>query len=585
MKHYIFLLIRVPLLYNEQGGFFMFLINSVQEMVDTGAQQLLTWVTQLLPKVFLFLILLNAVTSLIGRSRVERLAAKCGSNSLLRYLVLPFLSAVVLGNPMAISMGRYLPERYKPAYFASASYHCHTNSGIFQHINPAELFLWLGIANGVLARGQNLFPLALRYLLAGLVANFVSGYATELITRRVEKKQGIRLDRKVDLWTEREEASLAGAGSLEKAVDPAGSEIVDSAKEEEPIASSVLEEGSDPLDNRKGYHTITITRGDGGYGGPLTITPTEERHIVLYMTGGGLEPEPLAKIVSLSGMEPVNGNQETCPDEEVALAIIDCGGTLRCGIYPGKGIPTVNILATGKSGPLAKYMTEDMYVSAVTSECVSAVVENVANAVEEDVTDEVQAAEVDATKSSVTSGKSLKTSLSNFLEPVLTISKVISLFQQSAREAVKTCLEMILPFMGFAALFIGICKGSGLTQFLAGLIQPMGGSLPGLLGLGVICSIPGLSAILGAGAVAAQMFSTVIGELIAAGSITPAMALPALFAINCQCACDFIPVGLGMTEAKPETTQVGIASITISRLVTGWIRILIAVVFSIGLYK
>ena len=601
IKHYIFLLIGAPLLYNEQGGFFMFLINSVQEMVDTGAQQLLTWVTQLLPKVFLFLILLNAVTSLIGRSRVERLAAKCGSNSLLRYLVLPFLSAVVLGNPMAISMGRYLPERYKPAYFASASYHCHTNNGIFQHINPAELFLWLGIANGVLARGQNLFPLALRYLLAGLAANFVSGYATELITRRVEKKQGVRLDRKVDLWIEREgEASPAGAGSLEKAAESTGPEVVDFAESKESIASSVSEEGSDPADSRTGYHTITITRGDGGYGGPLTIAPTEERHIVLYMTGGGLEPEPLAKIVALSGMEPVNGNQETCPDEEVALAIIDCGGTLRCGIYPGKGIPTVNILATGKSGPLAKYMTEDMYVSAVTSECVSAVVEDAveADAAETDAVKEAaneaqiteaaaaaSATEVDAAKSSATLGKSFRTPLNSFLEPVLTISKVISLFQQSAREAVKTCLEMILPFMGFAALFIGICKGSGLTQFLAGLIQPMGGSLPGLLGLGIICSIPGLSAILGAGAVAAQMFSTVIGELIAAGSIPPVMALPALFAINCQCACDFIPVGLGMTEAKPETTQVGIAAITISRFATGWIRILIAVVFSIGLYR
>ena len=562
----------------------MFLIDIVQGILDTGVQQLILWVTGFLPKIFLFLILLNAVTSMIGRSRVERLAAKCGSNALLRYMVLPFLSAVVLGNPMAISMGRYLPERYKPAYFASASYHCHTNSGIFQHINPAELFLWLGIANGVLARGQDLFPLALRYLLAGLAANFVSGYATELITRRVEKKQGIRLDRKVDLWTEREAAETAVAAEEATAESSVAAEASESVEVSEEAVNS------DQSGSWTGYHTITIVRGDGGYGGPLTITPTEERHIVLFMTGGGLEPEPLARIVELSGMEPVNGNQETCPDEEVALAIIDCGGTLRCGIYPGKGIPTVNIMATGKSGPLAKYMTEDMYVSAVTSDCVSAVAEDVvrADVVEEEdvsVPEEIQVAEASETKGSVAPEKSINTSLNKLLESVLTISKVISLFQQSAREAVKTCLEMILPFMGFAALFIGICKGSGLTQFLAGLIQPMGGSLPGLLGLGIICSIPGLSAILGAGAVAAQMFSTVIGELIAAGSIPASMALPALFAINCQCACDFIPVGLGMTEAKPETTQVGIAAITMSRFVTGWIRILIAVVFSIGLYR
>ena len=165
----------------------MFLTNLIQNIVSAGTDQLLTWMTQLLPQVFLFLIFM---------------AAKCGSNPALRYMVLPFLSAVVLGNPMAISMGRYLPERYKPAYFASASYHCHTNSGIFQHINPAELFLWLGIANGVLARGLDTFPLAIRYLLAGLIANFVSGFATELITKRIEKKQGIRLEREVELWTE-----------------------------------------------------------------------------------------------------------------------------------------------------------------------------------------------------------------------------------------------------------------------------------------------------------------------------------------------------------------------------------------------
>ena len=605
----------------------MVLINSIQGIIDAGAQQLISWVTGLLPTLFLFLILLNAATSLIGRARVERLAAKCGSNPFLRYMLLPFLSAVVLGNPMAISMGRYLPERYKPAYFASASYHCHTNSGLFQHINPAELFLWLGIANGVMARGCDLFPLAIRYMAAGLVANFVSGYATELITRKVEKRQGIRLDKKVDLWTEREEEEAAAAASG----DSAGGAAAGAAASGTVTGGALADDAAGGA--MTGYRTITITRGDGGYGGPVTVTPTEERHKVLYMTGGSNPPEPLARIIELSGMEAVNGNKETCPDEEVALAIIDCGGTLRCGIYPGKGIPTINILATGKSGPLAKYMTEDLYVSAVTSECVSAdaTAANAADVVEEDsaevamgeasvpeteytemiharetvqgempraretVQEEMsharetklseQGEEKAEVKESAPSESSYKTALSKLLEPVLTVSKVISLFQQAAREAVRTCLEMILPFMGFAALFIGICKGSGLTQFLAGLMKPMGGSLLGLMGLGIICSIPGLSAILGAGAVAAQMFSTVIGELIAAGSIPPVMALPALFAINCQCACDFIPVGLGMTEAKPETTQVGIAAVTISRFVTGWIRILIAVVFSIGLYR
>ena len=580
----------------------MILMNIIQNIVDAGTQQLIMWITELLPKLFLFLILLNAATSLIGRSRVERLAAKCGSNALLRYMLLPFLSAIVLGNPMAISMGRYLPERYKPAYFASVSYHCHTSSGIFQHINPAELFLWLGIANGVMARGCDLFPLALRYMAAGLIANFVSGYMTELITGKVEKRQGIRLDRKVDLWTEREEEEAAH--DIVPPEAEAHENVSPGAAAHENVSLGVETGGS-----MTGYHTITITRGDGGYGGPLTVTPTEERHKVLYMTGGSTPPEPLARIIALSGMTPVNGNQETCPDEEVALAIIDCGGTLRCGIYPGKGIPTVNILATGKSGPLAKYMTEDLYVSAVTSECVSVCESTCASAGSDRKSAAAADGGQDAAVTAFTENKkaantetvhkeekveaaaaassehSIKSSLSKLLEPVLVISKVISLFQQSAREAVKTCLEMILPFMGFAALFIGICKGSGLTQFLAGLMRPMGGSLLGLMALGIICSIPGLSAILGAGAVAAQMFSAVIGELIAGGSIPPVMALPALFAVNCQCACDFIPVGLGMTEAKPETTQVGIAAVTISRFATGWIRILIALVFSIGLYR
>ena len=640
----------------------MFFVNLFSNIIDAGTLQLVQWVTQLLPQIFLFLILLNAVTRLVGRSRVERLAVRCGSNSLLRYLVLPFLSAVILGNPMAISMGRYLPEEYKPAYFASASYHCHTNSGIFQHINPAELFLWLGIANGVLGRGLNLFPLAVRYLCAGLVANFISGYATEIITRRLEKKQHIRLEETLNLLRSQDRGNADQAGMPRQTAGQADMTMQTAAQADLPhqnagqadmtMQTAAQADMQQQASNQAGpalqdtdpadppYHSITITRGDGGYGGPVTVTPTKDRHIVLFMTGGGIEPEPLEKIIALSGMTAVNGNLETCPDEKVALAIIDCGGTLRCGIYPGKGIPTLNLLATGKSGPLAKYMTKDLYVSAVTSGQVSPAFQNAAAdssaadmppvnisgavipAAEMPAADmpgsaipaaDMPAADISGADMATahmtdtdvpaaeTSGISLSASdkdssvsrsgsrsrhlFRRILEPVSFISKVISIFHQSARDAVKTCLDMLLPFMGFAALFIGICRGSGLTVFLAEFMKPMGGSLPGIFLIGILCSIPGLSAILGAGAVAAQIFSTVTGDLILSGSIAPSLALPALFAINCQCACDFIPVGLGMMESKPETMQLGVTSVTLSRFATGWIRILVALVFSIGLYR
>ena len=361
--------------------------------------------------------------------------------------------------------------------------------------------------------------------------------------------------------------------------------------------------GTEDSAGHAGYRSIKIVSGDGGYGGPLTITPTPEKHTVIYLTGGGREPEPLAKILALSGMDAVNMSSESCPEEKVALAIIDCGGTLRCGIYPKKRIPTVNIMATGKSGPLAQYITEDIYVSAVTSAEVFPAEESSAGdnraAGDKDIAskeagpmaaenreagDKSTAAAEDFSAAAHNNSTHAASRFNLLLEPVVAVSRIISVFQQSAREAVRTCLEMILPFMGFAALFIGICRGSGITQFLAGLMKPMGGSVSGLLALGIICSIPGLSAVLGAGATAAQIFAAVIGDLIATGSIAPYLALPALFAINCQCACDFIPVGLGMTEAKPGTTQVGIAAVTISRFMTSWIRILIAIVFSVGLY-
>ena len=113
------------------------------------------------------------------------------------------------------------------------------------------------------------------------------------------------------------------------------------------------------------YRAVKIEKGAGGFGGPLTVKPDEKKHVVMYITGGGAEPDIVEKIVELTGCDAVNGFKTTVPDDELFLVIVDCGGTLRCGIYPQKGIPTVNIMPVGKSGPLAAFITEKIYVSAV----------------------------------------------------------------------------------------------------------------------------------------------------------------------------------------------------------------------------
>lgn len=171
--------------------------SGFMNLFTLGGEQFKNWVVGIVPTITVLLVLMNAIIALAGQERVDKLARVCTSNPLLRYAVLPWVSAFMLGNPMALSMGKFMPEYYKPSYYAAATYHCHTNSGIFPHINASEIFIYLGIANGLTTLGLDTTPLAIRYLLVGLVCNFISGWSTDFTTKIVEKQQGVKLSRKL----------------------------------------------------------------------------------------------------------------------------------------------------------------------------------------------------------------------------------------------------------------------------------------------------------------------------------------------------------------------------------------------------
>jgi len=331
---------------------------------------------------------------------------------------------------------------------------------------------------------------------------------------------------------------------------------------------------------------LKVEKGNGGWGGPLYLKCDGKKNKVLSMTGGGIHDLASYIAESIDG-EAVDGFKDSPADDEVVCAVINCGGTLRCGIYPQKGLYTINLNAIGPAGPLADHIVPELYVSGVREKNIKEVNKAEINTSETTAKTNVSETTTESTIDETENHKSKKKGnpIFNLMTKMgSAVGMVVSMFLDSGRKTVDLLLKTIIPFMAFVSILVAFVEYTGVGDGIANVLSPLGSSLWGLLLISIICSFPFLSPLLGPGAAVAQVVGVLVGTLIGAGTIPPQYALPALFAIDSQVGGDFFPVGMSLMQAKPKTIEYGTPAFLIARQISSPIAVVIAYLLSIGLY-
>ena len=271
------------------------------------------------------------------------------------------------------------------------------------------------------------------------------------------------------------------------------------------------------------FKAVKIQKGAGGWGGPLIIKPEEGKDKIASVTGGGIDPVA-QRIAELTGGTAFDGFKSSVPEDEICCVVIDCGGTARCGVYPRKRIPTINLTPVGQVGPLAQYIKEDIYVSGVKPDNISIISSQDAEHIRPDISAESDVLEDNV----ITNAESRKVGI---IEKIgRGMGGVVSIFYQSGRETIDQVIKNILPFIAFVATLIGIILKSGIGNWIANII-----SFSRKLAWSVShfnCMCNHTFTFIRAGAVIAQVVGVLVGVEIGKGNIPPQFALPALFAIN-----------------------------------------------------
>ncbi|ENZ7914691.1 PTS sorbitol transporter subunit IIB [Klebsiella aerogenes] len=321
---------------------------------------------------------------------------------------------------------------------------------------------------------------------------------------------------------------------------------------------------------------IRIPPGPGGYGTGVWL-PLRSGKVVLSLTGQDIHPVAI-ELAALTESELVNGYARLPQDEQILCVVLNGSASLLCGLYPQKQIPVINVHPGRYSGPLSVFITEINTVTGVTLEQLTRA--------EKDIFPDPEPRPVTTPliRHQPAPAGRLKTLAGMEVRLMMWAGELLPLLRDATRDAIQVALRDIIPFMALIALLMAMAEDSTLGATMAHLLRPLMSSVWGLLLLSLICSFPLLSPLLGPGAAFTQLVGIIIGTQIGAGTLPPALALPALFAINVQVGCDFIPVGLATQAATTTTLACGVPAFLLSRQLTGPLAVFAGWICATGLF-
>ena len=338
---------------------------------------------------------------------------------------------------------------------------------------------------------------------------------------------------------------------------------------------------------------VFVRPGQGGWGVGLVICPSGKKNKVASVTSGGIHPVA-QRIGTLLHCEVIDSFTESVPEDEILCAVVDCGGTARIGVYPRKGILTIDVNPISPSGPLVRYITDELFVSGVSVEEVSFMeneslnlgsAPNTRASHDQNETEPPILNTSDAANQSINIITKLNINGSSYILRFINRALyVLGVIRESAKDTIHIVLFSVLPLMLVASLFITLVKVLDLVGAFTSVFKASLGSWPGLIAVALILTLPKFASSFSAAGIVGQYLIIMLAFAIGARTIGYVWLLPALIAVNGQVGSDFLPTALGMSNTTKSVFANAIKIFPRSREITTIVMLLMALMVSLLIF-